>query len=295
MLKKKKDESDAIARRQWHRFLPSEVPNLKGITINQGNEAQLADISRGGAMIETDVRLHPQMKIILKLITTQGGVIRIPASVLRSSIKSLIGTPVYQSSIAFENPLTMLDDLEKKLAKNDKSAVTEPVIKKNEEAPVIENETAVDSSLSGAETQPEGISAGNDPFVQMGTTARFESPNVFKFDPVSAPVVSMPSVEMESSFSEVEPEAGKNDEFEPEKSPFLSLVTSAPENVTTSDDPIAVVEPETLNIFESGFDTNKADPIINFSSSSEQTDIKIIIPDGFGFYFDEPDRLSNDW
>jgi hypothetical protein len=61
-------------------------------------------------LIETEVRLRPQMKILLKLVTSDG-VIKLEGSVLRSSIASLKGTPRYQSAIAFEHPFHMLDDL----------------------------------------------------------------------------------------------------------------------------------------------------------------------------------------
>lgn len=112
-MKTKRDESADAAKRQWPRLNPSNVPSLKGVTINQGAEAQIIDISQGGTLIETDVRLQPQMKIMLKVFTTKG-VFKIMGTVLRSSIKSLKGAPIYQSAISFENPLTMLDDLEGK-------------------------------------------------------------------------------------------------------------------------------------------------------------------------------------
>lgn len=69
----------------------------------------------GGTLIETEVRLQPQMKIVLKVITTKGA-FKITGSVIRSSIKSLKGAPIYQSAIIFENPLTMLEDLDGKPA-----------------------------------------------------------------------------------------------------------------------------------------------------------------------------------
>ena len=111
MKKTKKDEAALAAQRQWPRLNPDNTPSLKGITLSQGNEAQVVDISRGGALIETDVRLCPQTKIGFKVQTTEG-TFRITGSVLRSSIKSLQGTPIYQSAIVFENPLTILDGLD---------------------------------------------------------------------------------------------------------------------------------------------------------------------------------------
>ena len=110
-MKKIKDESALAAKRQWVRLNPENTPSLKGIALNQGSTARVVDISRGGALIETDVRLCPQTKIGFKVLMEQGD-FRITGSVLRSSIKSLQGTPIYRSAIVFENPLNVLDEFE---------------------------------------------------------------------------------------------------------------------------------------------------------------------------------------
>jgi RNase P/RNase MRP subunit p29 len=109
-MKKIKDEAALAAKRQYIRLTPENTPSLKGITLTQGTTARVVDISRGGALIETDVRLVPQQKITFKVQMEQGD-FRVSGSVLRSSIKSLQG-PIYQSSIVFENPLNILDGLE---------------------------------------------------------------------------------------------------------------------------------------------------------------------------------------
>ena len=67
-------------------------------------------ISRGGILLDAEVRLRPQMKILLKLITSEG-VIKMDGQILRSSISSLNGVPRYRSAIAFDHPFHMLDDL----------------------------------------------------------------------------------------------------------------------------------------------------------------------------------------
>ena len=109
-MKKTRDET-STTRRQWTRLSPENTPSLKGITMTQGNTARVVDISRGGALIETDVRLCPQTKIGFKVLMENGD-FRITGSVLRSSIKSLKGAPIYQSAIVFETPLTILDDID---------------------------------------------------------------------------------------------------------------------------------------------------------------------------------------
>ena len=111
-MKKTRDESALIAKRQYTRLSPENTPALKGITLTQGNTARVIDISRGGALIETDVRLCPQAKIGFKILMDKGD-FRVTGTVLRSSITSLKGgAPIYQSSLVFENPLTILDDID---------------------------------------------------------------------------------------------------------------------------------------------------------------------------------------
>ena len=113
MKRNKRDLSEAN-RRQYIRLKPAAVPFLKSVAFNQGFEAQVVNISRGGILLETDVRLRPQMKILLKLVTTEG-VIKMEGQIIRSSISSLNGVPRYQSAIAFEHPFHMLDDLSAEL------------------------------------------------------------------------------------------------------------------------------------------------------------------------------------
>ena len=114
VVKRNKRDLSEANRRQYLRLKPTAVPFLKSVAFNQGCEAQVVNISRGGILLETDVRLRPQMKILLKLITTEG-VIKMEGHIIRSSISSLNGVPRYQSAIAFEHPFHMLDDLSAEL------------------------------------------------------------------------------------------------------------------------------------------------------------------------------------
>ena len=123
MKRNKRDLSEAN-RRQYLRLKPSAVPFLKSVAFNQGFEAQVVNISRGGILLETDVRLRPQMKIFLKLVTTDG-VIKMEGQIIRSSISSLNGVPRYQSAIAFEHPFHMLDDLSAELEEQKQESLPE--------------------------------------------------------------------------------------------------------------------------------------------------------------------------
>jgi len=109
-LRKRNKSSSESNRRQYPRLRPEAVPFLKSVNFSQGAEAEIINISRGGVLLETETRLRPQMKIVLKLVTSDG-VIKMSGHILRSYISSLKKTPRYRSAIAFEHPFHMLDDL----------------------------------------------------------------------------------------------------------------------------------------------------------------------------------------
>jgi hypothetical protein len=121
---KKNDSSAGMELRRYPRLKPSAIPFIKSISFNQGLDAQVIDISRGGMLIETDVRLRPQMKMYIKLVTTDG-VIKLDGSILRSFIVSLKGVPRYQSAIVFDFPFHMLDDMAEDPAEEAKNAQPE--------------------------------------------------------------------------------------------------------------------------------------------------------------------------
>jgi hypothetical protein len=101
--------------RRWPRYNILEIPALKSVSSNTGAEMQVINISRGGALLESEMRMTPGTRVILKVVTIEG-VIQIAGRVLRSSVCSLKGIPRYQSAVAFETPLHILDDLLEKRA-----------------------------------------------------------------------------------------------------------------------------------------------------------------------------------
>ena len=266
-MKKTKDDADAIARRQWPRLNPANIPFLKGITLNQGNEAQVVDISRGGALIETDVRLRPQMKIVFKVITTQG-TFRITGSVLRSSIKSLHGTPVYQSAIVFENPLTMMDDLE---------------------PPVVDTAADVAAEAETAETEPTAAEE-----MPMATEAATE------VEAATAPETKLDEAAV--LMPEVEPELDVPAKLAIGSMELIaeaSKTLQTPETLTPSAPSDVFERPD---IFESDVVNNPA-PSGSGNLRTEDGPVakhedvlvfNVIAPDGLGISFDGSDAL-NDW
>lgn len=109
-MRENKRHDPGAERRRYPRLKPSALPFLKSIALGPGTELDTIDISQGGMLVETEVRLRPQMKIHLRLLTNDG-VIKLEGTVLRSSIASLKGVPRYQSAILFEKPFEQLNDL----------------------------------------------------------------------------------------------------------------------------------------------------------------------------------------
>ena len=105
-LKRKKTEPN---RRMYPRLKPQEVPELKGMELGQGKEIDVVNISRGGMLLETEMRLRPELKIVLKANTNRGA-LRIEGVILRSAICSLEGGPRYRSAIEFRQPFELLPE-----------------------------------------------------------------------------------------------------------------------------------------------------------------------------------------
>lgn len=83
---------------------------MKHVEFNQGSDIEIVNISQGGLLLETEARLRPDLKIMLKLVTTEG-VLKMDGHILRSSIFSLKGAPRYRTAIAFNRPFEMLADV----------------------------------------------------------------------------------------------------------------------------------------------------------------------------------------
>jgi hypothetical protein len=124
--KQKSKDSPGTEQREYPRLKPSSVPFLKSISFEKGLEAQVIEISRGGMLIETDVRLRPQMKLGIK-VATLDGTIMLDGSIVRTFIVSLKGVPRYQSAINFDHPFRMLDDWCEKTVEEAANGLPEPI------------------------------------------------------------------------------------------------------------------------------------------------------------------------
>jgi hypothetical protein len=132
-MAKNREKYSGSERRQWTRLSPADVPFLKSVAFHQGSEVQVVDISQGGMLLETEVRLQPKMKIQLKIEANTGS-FKIEGNVLRSWIASIQGTPRYRSAIAFQHPVHMLlDNLKAKAS--EQSQETPPETAKTQAKP----------------------------------------------------------------------------------------------------------------------------------------------------------------
>ncbi len=100
---------DGKERRRSPRLSPETVRSLKSVGLNQDPEAKVIDISRHGALLESEARLPPNVRIVLRVVTVDG-TMSLPGRVLRSSISGLKGIPRYQSAIVFEAPFPLISE-----------------------------------------------------------------------------------------------------------------------------------------------------------------------------------------
>jgi PilZ domain len=95
-------------RRGSPRLPPSAIPALKGVKLVAGPEVRLVNISRGGALIESEARLSPGSNLCLRLVTAES-VYLLKGQVLRSRVASLAGAGLrYQSAISFSEEFSIL-------------------------------------------------------------------------------------------------------------------------------------------------------------------------------------------
>jgi hypothetical protein len=95
-------------RRKTPRFDPSVIPFLEAVHLVGGPEVKLVNISRGGALIESQERLSPGLSIMLKIATAET-VYLLKGCILRYDVSSIDDTvPHYYSAIAFDEDFTIL-------------------------------------------------------------------------------------------------------------------------------------------------------------------------------------------
>jgi len=102
MQHKKDVLTDCAERNTSPRLPPEAFPSLKGAFLRGGASVKLIDISSGGALVESEVRLAPNTKICLGITSTEG-TFMLQGRIVHSTISQLRGGPRYRSGIDFDN------------------------------------------------------------------------------------------------------------------------------------------------------------------------------------------------
>ena len=98
-----------IERRRYPRKPPSAIPNLKTVRIVAGPEAKLINISRSGALVETEARLAPSSQIGLRLVTADA-VLVLKGRIVYSRTAALGSSTIrFQSAIQFDEEFPLID------------------------------------------------------------------------------------------------------------------------------------------------------------------------------------------
>jgi hypothetical protein len=109
------ESKKGIERRIHPRLHPSAIPDLRSIRLQGGGEANIINISKKGALLETQERVTPGAGISIRLVAAdavflmRGRILRSRAKTLRESV------PVYEAAIEFETELTVLGDADQEI------------------------------------------------------------------------------------------------------------------------------------------------------------------------------------
>ncbi len=107
---KAKDRQNTKNRRRMPRLDATALPFLKSVNQVGGPEVKLINISRRGALIESQVRLTTGSSICLRLAIAET-VYLLKGRVLRYSVSSLVGSSLrYQSAIVFDEDFAIMPE-----------------------------------------------------------------------------------------------------------------------------------------------------------------------------------------
>ena len=91
-------------RRVHRRFVATELAGVRAARIRFGPNVSLIDVSAGGALFESDVRLHPESEAMLELESV-GRPVSVPFRVLRSDAATEGRSARYRGACLFKIPL----------------------------------------------------------------------------------------------------------------------------------------------------------------------------------------------
>ncbi len=93
-------------RRVHQRLEPSELGWIKEVRLKYGPRVALMDLSSGGALLQTDVRLRPGTDMVIEIVGSR--IEAVPIRVLRSQLARISGdAAIYQGACVFKRPLDL--------------------------------------------------------------------------------------------------------------------------------------------------------------------------------------------
>jgi hypothetical protein len=99
-------EADARDRRTHPRLPPSELVWIREVRLKYGPKVSLIDLSTGGALLQTEVRLRPGSDLVVEIVGSR--VEAVPFRVLRSELARISDQgAIYQGACEFKRPLDL--------------------------------------------------------------------------------------------------------------------------------------------------------------------------------------------
>jgi hypothetical protein len=101
------DRAATAADRRTHLRVPADQLSwIREVRLKYGPRVSLVDVSDGGALVQTDVRLRPGAELVLEIVGPQ--VHAVPFRVLRSELARISGDgTIYQGACEFKRPLNL--------------------------------------------------------------------------------------------------------------------------------------------------------------------------------------------
>ena len=98
-------------RRRHARRPGADLAWLRAARLRPGVDAVVADVSPGGALVETPTRLRPGLKAVL-LLTTTAGELRASGEVVRAWVSAVPPDRgvLYRGALRFDRPMTLPEE-----------------------------------------------------------------------------------------------------------------------------------------------------------------------------------------
>ena len=96
----------ASDRRTHERLAPSKLGWIREVRLKYGPRVSLIDLSSGGALLQTDVRLRPGTDMVIEIVGSR--IEAVPIRVLRSQLAHISGDmAIYQGACEFKRPFDL--------------------------------------------------------------------------------------------------------------------------------------------------------------------------------------------